>query len=122
MADLSTAEPLLIKTANVALVLDGSLDIAAISRKVPWVGGKISLFAQQLMFVPHRAEAALLPTDAIKDFGIEIASISSLNVESRFGMKTIVIQLKNSGPRVGIRCRGAAQFAATIESLTHLTE
>ena len=117
MADLTPDQVLVTKIANVALDYDGSFDLAAISRKVPWVSGKISLYPEHLMFVPHRLDAALLPANALKDFGIDIPSISSLHVESRFGIKTIVVQLMDTGPRVGIRCNGAKEFAATLRSL-----
>lgn len=116
MADLGPEQVLVTKIANVALDLDSSLDIAAITRKVSWVGGKISLFREHLMFAPHRVEAALLPPDAIKEFGVEIASIKSLTVESRLGVKTILIRLENVDTAVGIRCLGATQFAETVRS------
>lgn len=117
MADLSSDEVLVTKLANVVLDLDSYLDLASITQRAPWVGGKLSLLPRQLMFVPHRVEAAMLSTNAIKDFGIDLASVTSISVESRLGVKTIVVKLKDSGPTVGIRCRGAKQFAETLRSL-----
>lgn len=121
MSSPASSEPMptISKIANATLWPDGGADFSRSRDGMVWVGGRIELGAERLMFHANRVNrwinpAVLGPQDPMTmDFGLSLDADFEIRVHTTFGPSTIELVLSD-GSQIGIRCWGAAGLAKHI--------
>jgi hypothetical protein len=104
-------------------VPDGAADLSALFSRIDWIGGLATVSAELLGLSANRANraahVAVGDTAFPADFAVRLLDITDVRVRPArlgIGASTIEVRLRPSEAVVGIRCRGAAGFAARIET------
>ncbi|KAM9861846.1 hypothetical protein ACI1US_02306 [Leucobacter sp. BZR 635] len=116
--------PLLSKVANATLRLDGLGDFSRVRDGMVWVGGRVELGTERLMFHANRANRLITPAvlgpqhPMTMDFGLSLDAEFEIIVHNRIGASTIELVLADDS-QIGIRCWRAAAFAEQIAARRH---
>lgn len=121
MSSPASSEPMptISKIANATLWPDGGADFSRSRDGMIWVGGRVTLGAERLMFNANKVNRLVNPAvlgpqhPATMDFGLGLDAEFEIRVHNTFGPSTIELVLSD-GSQIGIRCWGAAGLAKHI--------
>lgn len=119
MPEASEAFPVISKVANATLRTDRLGDFSRTRDGMIWVGGRITLGSERLMFSANRLNRLVnRPVlgdyyAIMMDFGIGLDGDFKMRVHSTFVTQTIELILSD-GMQIGLRCWGAGKIAEEI--------